>query len=473
MRRRALLTLPALALALAAAAPASAQPFAVGITDPLFQSTDASERVLWLDRAVESNASTLLIGAPWGAIAPTDPEPGFDASDPAAGGYAWGQLDAAVRDASARGLEPMLTVTAAPLWAEGPNRPSQAKAPLGSWKPDPRALGRFAEAIAHRYSGTYVDPTDPEAGPLPRVYRFQAWAEANRAVHLAPQFADGKPFAPSHYRKMLRFFYEGVHRAVPDDIVVTTGTAPYGDPGNDGERMQPVRFWRELLCLKGAKRLRRTRCGAPAEFDVWAHNPINVGRPGRHAINRDDASTPDLGRIGRVVKKAVKVGTALPRARKPLYATEIWWDSDPPDPRGVPARKHARWLAESFYLLWQQGAERVYWFQIRDPASNGDHGAVTESGLYLHDGEPKLAQRSFRFPFATGRAGSRGVRAWGLAPEPGRVRIERRAGAGGWRRAGSARTDSSGVFTALIRAGRGTQLRARIGDAGSVPFVVK
>ncbi len=364
----------------------------------------------------------------------------------------------------------MVIVTSAPLWAEGPNRPPEDEALYGSWKPDPQAFGEFGEAIARRYSGTYPDPSG--VGVLPRVRRFQAWGEANRAVHLTPQYVGGKLVAPDHYRKMLRAFYKGVHRAVPSDLVVTTGTAPYGGFGRNGERTQPVKFWRGLLCLKGTRKLRRRKCKRPALFDVWAHNPINVGAPRRHAINRDDASTPDLERIGRVVRKAVRVGTALPRKRKPVYATEIWWDSDPPDPNGVPARKHARWLAESFYLLWQQGAQRVYWFQIRDPQLDGAHGVTTESGLYLRDGKPKLAQRAFRFPFATGSPDGDQVQVWGVAPQPGRVTIERRAG-NDWRRAGSARARGSRVFTTDLRAEQGTTLRARIGAAASVPFVVK
>ncbi len=474
MKRGALLGTVLAALASACLAPAAgAQPFEIGLTDPVFESPDAAERSLWLDRAVDSNASTLLMGAAWGGIAPSSPGPDFDATDPGDPAYSWGTLDDSVRDAAARGLDPMLIVTGAPLWAEGRNRPKDTtKAPLGSWKPDPKALGEFGEAIARRYSGSYVDPADPGAGPLPRIRRFQLWAEPNLSVYLTPQFVGKKSFAPGHYRAMLRSFYEGVHRAVPSDLVVTGGTAPYGDPGKGGQRTQPVRFWRELLCLKGAGKLKKAKCKAPAKFDVWAHNPINVGQPRRNAINRDDASTPDLDRIGRVVRKAVKSGTALPRKRKPVYATELWWDSSPPDKNGIPERKHARWLAEGLYVLWKQGAERAYWFLIRDPASAGNDAAVTQSGLYLRGGEPKLAQRAFAFPFATDRAGKGPVQVWGVAPQGGRVTIERRAGKG-WRKAGTARTNGSRVFTDRVRAGKGTTLRARIGGATSVPFVVK
>lgn len=455
----------------AGTASADAKPFTVGITDPVLESPDAAERGLWLERAVDSRAQLVLELASWQGIAPTAPTAAFDATDPADPQYNWSSLDAAVRDQANRGLEPMLLVSTAPLWAEGKNRPKNTeKALLGTWKPDPGALGEFGEAIASRYSGDFVDPANPGAGALPRVRRFQLWAEPNLSIYLTPQFVGKKPFAPGHYRKMLRSFYEGVHSAVGSDLVVTGGTAPYGDPGRGGLRTQPVRFWRDLLCLKGAG-LKPQRCPKPAKFDVWAHNPINVGAPRRNAINPDDASTPDIGRIGRVVRKASSKGTALPRGDKPMYATEIWWDSKPPDPRGVPERKHARWLAESFYLLWKQGAEAVVWFQIRDPDAGGDPASVTQSGLYLRGGKPKLAQRAYRFPFATDVAGKGPVQVWGVAPGRGTVRIERKTGKG-WSKVGRSGTDSSRVFTDRVRAGKGDRLRAVSGGESSVPFEV-
>ena len=354
-------------LSLGSASAAEARPFALGLTDPVFASTAAAERDTWLDRAVASNASTVLPAAQWSAIAPAQRSSAFDPTDPADPAYNFAALDAAVRDAVAHGLDPLLLVTGTPAWAEGKNRPpNTAKYPIGTWKPQPAELKKFAVALARRYSGSFNDPADA-AGPLPRVRDYQLWAEPNLAIYLNPQWKKNKAVAPVHYRKMLRGFYEGIHSVSNSNRVVTGGTAPYGDPQPGGGRMQPLRFWRELLCFKGQD-LKKANCRKPAKFDVWAHHPINVGEPRREALNRDDVSTPDLGKIKRVVNKAVRSGRAQPRGKKPIWATEIWWDSKPPDPNGVAARTHARWLAESFYLLWRQGVERVYWFLIRDAA---------------------------------------------------------------------------------------------------------
>ena len=56
-------------------------------------------------------------------------------------------------------------------------------------------------------------------------------------------------------------------------IVITAGTAPFGDqPGED--RMQPARFVRGMLCLNGRK---PAPCPSPAHFDALAHHPYSTG----------------------------------------------------------------------------------------------------------------------------------------------------------------------------------------------------
>jgi hypothetical protein len=116
--------LGALTLAGTVAAGAEARPFKLGVTDPAFGSVEAGTRAAWLDRAVDSNATNILPSAQWGGIAPTDPAAGFEPSDPADPGYDFSRVDATVRDVVARGLDPTLLVTGAPLWAEGKNRPN-------------------------------------------------------------------------------------------------------------------------------------------------------------------------------------------------------------------------------------------------------------------------------------------------------------------------------------------------------------
>ena len=87
-------------------------------------------------------------------VDPTSP------SDPA---YHFAKLDAAVQDATARGIQPLIMIDHAPNYALGAN--PDPTVPTGTWKPDPNAVGQFATAVAQRYSGSFAG--------LPRVTCFQ------------------------------------------------------------------------------------------------------------------------------------------------------------------------------------------------------------------------------------------------------------------------------------------------------------
>lgn len=415
----------------------------LGLTDGMYASANADQRTVWLDRTRDAGASHVLLNAIWRVIAPPTRPAGFDARDPANPAYAWGTLDSAVRDAQSHGLDVSILVGQAPDWAEGPHRPSAERAPQGTWKPNPAAIRDFAVAIATRYSGSFVDPNALLGGPLPRVTRFQLWAEPNLSVYLTPQWKDKQPKSAGHYRAMLNAFYEGINAANPAALVITGGTAPYGDPGRRGKRVQPGIFWRSLV-------------SEPVRFDIAATNPINVGAPTRHAANREDISTPDIGKLSKILRKGRR---QIQPGNPPIWATEVWWDSRPPDPGGIGLRQHARWLAQSFYVLWRQGVRSVTWFLIRDQARGGNFAATVQSGLYFRDGRAKPALRAFRFPFVGDRLSSSKVRVWGEAPRPGKVKVERKRG-GGWTKIKRFHAGSNRVFTGTVHLRGEAQIRA-------------
>ena len=166
--------------------------------------------------------------------------------------------------------------------------------------------------------------------------------------------------------------------------------------------MPPVWYWRSLLCLRGSK-LRPVDCPDPAHFDIAAHNPINVGGPERSAISPFDVSTPNIGRITKIVRRAVRAKTVRPARPKPFWSTEIWWDSKPPDPDGVPAHRHARFVTKSIYLPLEAGRQRLLWWYIRDQSHATGFDGTQQSGLFFRDGRAEPAFRAFRFPFLGGR----------------------------------------------------------------------
>jgi len=463
------LALAALALATVGAteAGASVRGLRLGLADATFTNGDAAVRDEWLGRARDAGADLVLLGVDWSAIAPRAPAPGFDAANAADPAYDWSALDAAVRSAVAQGLVPVLDVQVAPAWAEGPRRPSAEVAPPGTWKPSPAALGDFAAALASRYDGAFPDPTGLGAGPLPRVRWFQVWAEQNLSQHLNPLWEGGRLVAPVHYRRMLNAAYAAIHGADPGARVLVGGLAPYGDAKTGGSRVPPVWFWRSLLCLRGS-RLRPLPCPDPARFDVAAHNPIDVWGPRRGALSPLDVSVPDIGRLRAIVRRALATGRALPASPKPFWATELWWDSRPPDPRGVPVYRQARFLGEALYELWHQRVGAVVWWFLRDQAPGSDGFAATQqSGLLYRDGAAKPAYREFRFPFVARRESAGKALLWGKAPAAGPVTLESRR-PGGWAPLTRATAGLSRVFLVRIAATGPLRIRARQGSDTSL-----
>jgi hypothetical protein len=170
-----------------------------------------------------------------------------------------------------------------------------------------------------------------------------------------------------------------------------------------------------------------------------------------------------------MVDAADRAGNVVHSGKLQFWVTEFSWDSNPPDPAGVPERLLARWVAEAFYRMWHSGVSVITWFTLRD------YPADFQSGLYFRGASvgadrPKATLAVFKFPFAAVPAPGRRVRVWGRTPagKPARVSIEQRV-RGRWRRVVKLRANGFGIFTKVVRTGR-APMRARLGATRSVPF---
>jgi hypothetical protein len=444
----------------------SGRPLSTGFADKLYASVTDDQAAEWaFQSTLDARAEVVRVNVLWADIARSEP---VDAANASSASYDFDRIDAAVMRASAHGRDVLLTIYDAPSWAEGSDRPSEHAAPQGTWKPDPAAFGQFAKAIALRYSGTFVAADGNE---LPRVEFFQAWNEPNLAHYLTPQYDGSKEISPQHYRAMLNSFYAAVKSVNAEAQVVTAGTAPYGESAG-GDRMRPLAFQRTVLCLSGigSRKLERRSCPERADFDVFAHHPISTyGSPDKSAFSEDDVATPDLAHVRKVLRFAEKEGTTGTRESHPLWATELWWESDPPDPvEGLPLAKHARYIQRALYLVWKGGAEVAINLQIRDePFEPNRPYLETATGVYFADGNPKPALTAFRFPLVTSRTSHAKLEAWGKAPVAGNLVVERR-GKTGWKRVVGVRVDAGEVFAETVRDRDGGKFRARIGEESSL-----
>ncbi len=443
-------------LAFSLIGPPSAHSFTRGITDDVYGDTGP---IVWVHRTQASGARLVLLAESWVNLEPSHNH------------YEWGGLDQVVREFEGTPLQLVVNITDAPAWAETHGGPAAFESD-GAWKPSPTAYGQFARALAQRYSGSTPDPLRPGHN-LPRLRYYQAWAEANFSIHLAPQWTKVNGHwvntGADIYRVLLNAFYSAVKSVNRKNIVVASGLGPYGDPSpgtctnkvigvGPGCRTAPMIFAKRMLCLSG------TGCSASSHFNVYAIDPYEAGSPTTHAPWSADISLPDLPRYSRLFRKAQRAGHT-PGGRKHLWVTEFSYQSSPPNPYAVSTSKQARWLEESLYIMWRENVQDAIWYLIRDQAAKYSPD-LWFSGLYTYSGKPKPAQVAYHFPFVVMSSG-RSATAWGISPAGGEVLVQRRAGSG-WRTLFRKHVSGGSVFSHRIAKSLKGSFRAVVGGESSL-----
>ncbi len=438
------------------AGPAQAS-FELGIQDPAFDGTASaagSAAAYGVMSAVDG--SVVRLNVFWSDISPTQPGDSTTPSDPA---YRWTALDAAVRDAAAHHIAPLLTISTAPKWAQGPDQPTTGTIGVGAWDPSAPDLGRFAQAVAERYSGSFPDPLNPGVN-LPRVKYYEVWNEANLPLFLVA------PHLYSEYRSMLADAYHAIKAVDPTDQVVMGGLAPvsYQPPAT----VSPLKFAAEMMCLRrtGRSFVRMGHCRS-APFDIFAEHPYSLAvTPTQPAGSYDDVLVADVHKLRDLLNAASRLHT-IGRGPHPLWFTEWGWVTDPPDTQvGDSFSTAARYVAYSLYEMWRAGGSLVVWQGIHD----GSPGELGGAGLETESGRPKPSLRAFGFPFIASVTGRRGF-AWGRVPVSDRVSVEvQRSTRHGWRTVAHARTGADGVFSVSFAARGNATFRARAGTATSLPY---
>jgi hypothetical protein len=382
----------------------------------------------------------LRVSAFWDQIAPKPGrrnKPNFDASDGQSPRYHFAQLDRVVVSAHVTGLKVLISITTpAPLWATGdPGKHDR------QWKPKPSEFAQFAAAIAKRY------------GPV--ADQFAALNEPNQPGWLQPQ-TDGKgPFAPHHYRKLVRAAFPQIRAADPSATILVGELASSGSKSRGPDSsIRPLAFMRAFGCVSRSFRpVRSGRCKGfkPARADAIGHHPYEFFRhPSKPSPHRDDAAIGDGARLLRFLDRLVGAGglTSARGGKLDLHYTEFGYQTDPPDPyAGIPLKRQARWLQDAAYVAWRTPRVRgLNQFRLTDGPilPGGGFAAYREfqSGLMFRNRKLKPAYAAFPRPFVKTKRGF-----WGQVRPGGRrtVTLEKRSG-GRWKRVVKLQTDANGYW---------------------------
>jgi Cellulase (glycosyl hydrolase family 5) len=367
----------------------------------------------------------------WSVVSGARPSHPADPDDPQ---YAWGDVDSRVRSIMNHGMVPIISVYGAPPWSAAGDRLTA----------NPGDFGDFMAAIARRYSG----------GAHPRLRYWQIWNEPNLYMFLDD--------TPARYRALVNAGYKAVKAVHSDNVVIAGGLAPFSDPQNQ-YGIGPFPYMSAVL--KGK-----------ISFDIWSHHPYTSGGPNHKAGLSQEASLGDLPRMRRLLLSAYRSGKIHSHGVPGFWVTEFGWDTNPPDPGGVPLARHARWVAEAMYRMWRSDINMMIWFKMRDDGFNGDWGAGFQGGLFLNtvdlyaNEKRKPVADVVRFPFSAVPEGGR-VSVWGRTPHSrsGKVTIEMKKGSG-WVSIAKVSAGSHGIFQLKLNGRHGARLRARTGGSTSYPF---
>lgn len=472
--------------------------------DALLLHRPPAEVAATLDTMAGLGVDRVRATAVWSEIAPAADahrRPAFDAGDP--GAYpaaAWDRLDTLVRLATQRGLALDLDVGFwAPLWATRQARPGRAVREI-----DADELGKFALAVARRYSGAYVPeprlgaPAAPPShdaaflerlfggghpstaradgprGPLPAVRMYTVHNEPNHPAFLRPQWVRGRPRSPALYRRMVRSAHAAIKGVDPANVVLVGATSSIGGDDRDPRGgVAPLRFLRELACVDGRLRPLRDRgCRRYRRLpgDGWAHHPYSLyKRPDVPSARADEVSISDLGRLTELLDRLADRGRLAPGLRD-VWLTEFGYETnDLVTSKPFTAAEQARFLPWSEHLAWRAPRVRSFaQFLLRDTNTAGAlrqgprgraHGSW-QTGLLREDGQPKPALETFRTAlWADGETVWGHVRPARSALEVG---VEARApGRTDWRTIARARTDDRGFFTVHAPTVPGAAYRVR------------
>jgi hypothetical protein len=314
-------------------------------------------------------------------------QPTFAPTDPNA--YAWGEYDALMAAAKARGWPVLLTISGpVPKWATAAKLDNLTR-------PSPAAFQAFVTAVARKYGD--------------QVNAWAIWNEPNQPQFLRPQFArGGKALSPLIYRSLYRAALRALQGAGQgNDTILIGETSPRGTP----RVVAPLTFLRGMLCLDA--HYKRVGTCAALSAGGYAHHAYTTRQGPFFKPPPNDVTIGVLGRLTTALDRAQHAGALT--SRLPIHLTEFGIQSTPDTISGVSLAKQVEYRAIAERIAYDNprvASFSQYLLRDSDPTGPKEYGGF-ESGLRFADGKPKPSLPAFRLPLAVSRKGSK-ASVWGL-----------------------------------------------------------
>src|SRR4051812_40212544 len=377
MRRYLIASALALVLTAGMAAQAHAAVFELSVMqdDNYLIYSNAENRTVALNRMKAMGVDAIRVSVLWDAVAPRKKLK--HGADPKAYRAAnWDKYDDVARAAQAYGIKVYFDVTfPGPRWTQAKaNDPANQR----TWKPKVREFGRFYQAVAKRFTGTYHDENQGK-GVLPRVTWWGIGNEPNQGGWLMPQVrkigGHPVPQSPGLYRDLLVAGASALIRTGHGGDTVNMGeTAPLGvRPESERRPLRPALFLREMFCLDGRLRsyrgsaARARNCKTVKKLSilkklprlVYAHHPYTKKtHPLKKDKSRDAITIANLSALPKLLDK-IGAKTKLIPVGLPIVLTEFGWETNPPDTfNGITLANQAEWNNLGDYAAYRN--DRVF-----------------------------------------------------------------------------------------------------------------
>lgn len=345
----------ATAAAAALAIPSTGVAGVAALQDDVLATAPLAQIPTRIDMVKQTKAKVARVDILWQLVAPTPPANPTDPNDKA---YDWSRLDAIFTGLASAGITPIVSTYATPDWAIAGTNTPHPKTLYNPNAPTPAAFAAFMQAVATRYSGTFI-PAGAVA-PLPRVRHWEIWNEPN----LKGFFTFNGRSNLAKYKGLVKAGYTAIHSVNKKAIVIGGVGGPRSSNGNGNIS---AKVW-----LNGLVNDKSVKFDAYSQHIYPSQGPLFTSKSYAKAFPTWASVDQILATLDRK-KKGMK-----------LYVTEAGYTTATTNFRNVkvsPA-KQALFLKQIFNLKAVKSARvaAVVWFNLSDNA-NWPGGLLTETGV--------------------------------------------------------------------------------------------